>query len=394
MTDEQQMEQIDNKRLIARLDNALSELEEDLSLIATVAPERASEVTAFREQVKADYSDANRRIILGDEDGSADLEKLVESISERRINFLQASLSTVTSNLRNTVSSPLWFFGDHTSTLEQLDEIQERTRSILQDPEKDKSVRADELRQCLSDALDLIKRVDREKNRAQFRIPLQIVIWGIPIILGFTASRQFTGWQILTFTALLVVAAIITSFSLRRWRLGQPALFGRLGLQGVLKYVTPRSSSTLVMTLVSIMSLLFLSWLLSGMFLPNHFATKPLQFHVGSIPDTVSPGQTVKVPVSVSYSSAEVIFDVEVTADAPGLIVTNQPISYPAVGSQEQTGELFLIVPDSIPEGKYPVELSCSFRYRTENRWWNLLFPLSSDDRVKATQSLTVMVQK
>lgn len=334
---------IDNQRLVAKIDKAISELETDIRLISIESPSVSSEAKAFSDQMRTNYADATRRIVLGDERGSSDLETILASISERRAKLLNAVLSNMTERVRATVTNPLWFGNQH-SFLDQLEEINTYI-SKLQSEIDDSTELANGLREQVSKALDLAKRLEQERRRAQYRIPLRVLQWGIPILIGIFISGKFDLMGNLISTGVLLTVAIVSYIAVRGLKLERPIRLrfpvwrhiGWFGTMGVVYIV--------VIVVVAV-----------GMLLPDYLAERPLHLEIGPLPTTVAQGSEFELPYTIKYASQEMIFDVNLEVDAPGL-VPDKPVVYNALGDQEETGKIRIAVPQTIPDGPYPIKV-------------------------------------
>ena len=366
-------QQIDNKRLIAKIDKAINELEADISLMSTDSPSAASEAKVFSDQVRTSYADATRRIILGDERGSSDLETLIESISEKRVGLLSTVLSNVTERVRAAVTNPFWF-GDQHSFLDQLDGIQ-KDISKLQSGIDDRAELANSLREQLSKVLHLVKRLERQKRRVQYMIPLRVLLWETPIFIGIVFSGRLSWTQNLLLAGLFLAVAIASFVVIKRLKLEKPIKF------------SPKSVTRLPrLRLLVVVYLLVIIPVFLYPILPPYIMKRPLHLNIGPLPTPVAQGSDLELPYSIRYASQEMIFDVNLTVDAPGLLPDGFPF-YSALSDQEEIGKIHITIPPNIPDGVYPIKVTCSFRGR--NKWLGFL-PLPGTYAVERTIEVTV----
>ena len=343
----------DNKRLIARLDKAISELETDISTVSTVHPDAASEAKAFLEQVRINYSDATRRIILGDERGSSDLETLAASVAERRVRLLTEGISEVATGIRARINSwtAIWL-RDRLSFYEQIDQVQKAVAE-LRSKVKDNTELANELRKQFLELLDVVKRLEREKQGAQYGIPIKVVMWGIPILVSVIIGRKLNWIQSMIACGFLIFVAVISYVLIRHYRPEAPPRAPR-GIRFEVEKIT--------MFIALIIALLPAVAFLLPEYLPDYLMRRDIHLHLDPSADTVAPGSTFDVEYSLQNTMKNPIFGVNLTADAPGLVLPDEAISYNVVGGgEEKTGKIPVEVPQDIPDGVYSIKIFCSF---------------------------------
>ncbi len=344
----------DNKRLIAKVDKIIADLEADLVSISNISPTNASDLRNLINQAHIDYADATKRIILGDEKGSKDLEDIVDSVSEKRARLLSSTVSDQMKSVRNSLGG-ISLFGNTTSFIDQLEEIEENNRSLAN--VADSIERANKLREQLIKISTLVKRLDREKNRAQYRVPFQIILWGIPIIAGFLVSDRFTLFHNFLFFLLLIAIAVIVGIFLkkRRFNNSTPSRIFRIMRLRELSLFAP-----MIMILIIVLPLTMGREIYS--IYTEYVSTQAMQLSIGSIENVHQVGTEIELPYSVKYSGEGVAFNVSLSIDSPGLIPPDKPITYNAISEEEQSGIIKVVVPESIPDGIYPIKVICSFR--------------------------------
>ena len=94
----------------------------------------------------------------------------------------------------------------------------------------------------------------------------------------------------------------------------------------------------------------------------KQFARKPLVLTIGSFQNEVVKNNKFNIPFSIKYTKSELIYDVSLSVSASGLTVENSENKFPAIGNEERKGEIVIFVPKDVPNGKYLVEISCSFK--------------------------------
>lgn len=280
----------DNKRLIARLDKAISELETDISTVSTVHPDAASEAKAFLEQVRINYADATRRIILGDERGSSDLETLAASVAERRVRLLTEGISEVATGIRARINSwtAIWL-RDRLSFYEQIDQVQKAVAELRSKVE-DNTELANGLRKQFLELLDVVKRLEREKQGAQYKIPTMVIIWGIPILVSIIIGGKLNWIQSMIACGLLIVAAVISYVLIRHYRPEAPPRAPR-GIS--FKMIWPGLSMVIMVA-----SMIYMVALLLWMVLPDYLVQKNIHLSLNPSADTVAQGSTFDVESS------------------------------------------------------------------------------------------------
>ncbi len=344
----------DNKRLIAKVDKIIADLEADLAVMSNINSTNASHLRNTLNQLHIDYADATKRIILGDEQGSKDLEGIVNSVSERRARLLSLTVFDEMTNLRNNLGG-FSLFGNTTSFIDQLDEIEGSNKSSANIV--DNTERANKLREQLTKISNLVKRLDREKNRAQYRVPFQIILWGIPIIAGFLVSDRFTWFHNFLFFLLLIAIAIIVGVFLRKRRFNSSTPF---------RIFRMMPSREFILTIFAL--ILPFTVLIPIMYREIHkeytryVSTRAMELNIGSIENVYPVGSEIELPYSIRYAGEGVAFNVELAIDSPGLIPPDKPIIYNAINEEEQSGVIKVVVPETIPDGLYPIKIICSFR--------------------------------
>ena len=100
-----------------------------------------------------------------------------------------------------------------------------------------------------------------------------------------------------------------------------------------------------------------------------HLAKKPLVLTIGSFQDEVVNNDKFSIPYSIKYTKSELIFDVLLSVSASGLEVENNETKFYVIGGEEKKGQIIIFVPKDVPNGKYLVEISCSFKGGYSLNW-------------------------
>lgn len=346
---------IDNKTLILKIEKAMKDLDIDISVFPQICADTAREAELYITQVLFEYADANRKIVLDDGRGSSDLQTLIEGISDKRVKFLEEVISKTIEKINSTIASPLWF-GDHDSFNNQIDKIRKNVSTIKSESDDNIEV-ANKLRKELSTAAETIKRLERTNRREQFRFPFKVLIWGVPIVAGIFISDKFSMILNFLFVFLLIAIAVGSYLMLRIFKFDEPTKSNFSINIRILKRFSDRVFPPFFIALLGFFVLFIIM-----LPIDKHFARKPLVLTIGSFQNEVIKNDKFKIPFSIKYTKSELIYDVSLSVSAGGLEVENSETKFHAIGNEERKGQIVIFVPKDVPNGKYLVDISCSFK--------------------------------
>jgi hypothetical protein len=356
--------------LLLRVEALISELKVDISQADTFGGEEIGRAVYCVEQANTSYTKAMRLILAGDDEkGVADLESLVDLLSKQQVSLLNAAILQVTTTVKQIVEKPLWI-GDPETFLRPLNETQKKHASLNSvcgvSAESDSRT---ELRQLLTEAIDLLGRLDIFTRKAKYRLPFQILVWGSPILSGLVISGRFTTLQDLLFFIALVVFAMVSGCIQSRM-IGKTADRRRSILATLLEGTgLPSELSLLAMSVIVVGLIFFLLTILAG-----HLVTQPMRLKFSQAPtaEGYRRGGEFDLEYTVAYSGAGPAFDVSCDIKAPGFSVLAKPQTIPAVAGIEVPLSFRISIPELIPVGTYTLEVICLYKLGERNFWEKL----------------------
>jgi hypothetical protein len=192
-------------------------------------------------------------------------------------------------------------------------------------------------------------------QRAQYRVPVQILIWGAPVIVGVALSDKLSNNWVLWLSFGLLSIALLSHFMLRealRRRLKKMA--DTLSTGPIKKWgaiILPIFFTIVVMAGMSFI----ISW-------PENKVKNAFEIEIGQTPSNVKPGAYFVIPFTLCFTGNTLAFDVGVLLDAAAFEVSEPEKSFRALGGTPVAENYQVHVPANLPPGKYMMQLICSFK--------------------------------
>jgi len=339
---------------IGLLDQTIKHFESDLNFVSPLAANVAVNGQRALQQCMKDYSEITKRIALGDENGLKDLSSLNDEFSHARVNLLVQAAVESAAALKAKITSPLWF-GDLNSFLDGIAQVQD-TVANLQDKDLDFQEKAEQLRHELTKIRELTGRIETTGRRVQYKVPFQVLVWGVPIVIGVALSGKFADWWI-WLTLIMVIIAVLSHFLLKEAEKTKKLLTR-------IKVPTSRLWGSILPPLVGIVISVVMVISTS---LPDYLIKKAFDIQTGTIPLNVKTGTSFVVPLSVSYNKDDIAFDININLDSTAFESDTPHIKFRALSRQPQTGNILIQVPTNLPPGQYMMKLMCSFKAKKKH---------------------------
>ncbi|MCK5343845.1 MAG: hypothetical protein KAR20_10600, partial [Candidatus Heimdallarchaeota archaeon] len=294
-----------------------------------------------------------KNLLADGEHAESTLDELQILLAEKRVGFLSDAIEYGLNNIIKSVNSPLWF-GERNAYLETIDKIRDNLKQVKAEPEsRDKNLEI--LTTDINEISRLINRLKGDEKRSRLRLPLQMILWGLPIVIGIWASGRLTFSQnILTLLFLFVIAALV--FTASKFKLhSRISVFSRMA--GYLKANTLKG-----MTLIQIPILIgAIGFMLIGP-ISDTIVKSRMEINVGETPQTLKKGSAFDLPFSIFYDHKSPAVGVKVKLSAPGILNNDLEKSFNVLTiSSKKSGEFKVNIPADIPEGHYVFELTVSF---------------------------------
>jgi len=213
--------------------------------------------------------------------------------------------------------------------------------------------RAELLRHELTKIRELTGRIETTGRRAQYKVPFQILVWGVPIVIGVALSGKFTDWWI-WLTLIVIAVAMLSHFLLK------DALIEKMKkMFSKIKLPTLRNLGSLIMPLIAI--IISMGMVLATS-IPDYLIRKAFDIQVTSAPIEVKTGSRYSIPFTVCFNKDDIAFDISIVLDSTAFESENSIFKFKAVNRQIQKDNILVKVPENLPPGQYMMKLMCSFK--------------------------------
>ena len=337
---------------ISLIDQDFEALKEEKSIIRALNPRLEAEILALESRTKSSYSETLKEAVLGKgNEATAALSELRNRLREARIRILSETVQDSTERIEKTIASPFWL-GEQSTYLEDLDRIREKARNTSgSDPQR--ILR--QLTSCLGDIAHIRRQLDSDERRIRVRLPIQIILWGLPIIIGLWVSGKLSpGHKLLALGLLLAVA--LGSYISVRFR-----LFSRISGLRRLREVISRSPYR-ALTLIQVPVVIALLMVLAGSPIDAFLIEHRMDLSLGPLQQPIARGSHVSVPYRVYYGSPTPALDVQLIFEAPGMDpALSETRLHAQTNSGAETGAFDVSVPGDLPPGLYTMRLRADF---------------------------------
>lgn len=341
--------------LVARIDAQLAELENERQVVLRVLGAMQPDYDAARTGGTDAYSAALKKLAKGEADAAhRELTEVRDKLEESRVRLLAQSIEKSLGQIERTVTSPLWL-GERGNYLQVTDRIQRETRELIGGSGTESPPL---LVGHLNALAALQKQLAMDERHLRSRLPIQVFLWGLPIVIGFWASDKFTTHQNVAFLVALLVVSVVVHLVLRFRVLSK--LTPVRGLRSVLR-TSPERAFVYVQIPILLLGMAFAL----APAIDDFVTARKMVLVTGAIPTAVSPGATVRIPYQVSYNDDSVATGVQVSVEVPGLGRCFKEFSALARG-RAASDECVLTVAANATPGTYGIEIRVFY---TARRW-------------------------
>lgn len=348
---------------ILQLEKRISDLESDIKLLISENTNLYIEGKAFFEDVSKKFNHLVRNIALEiqlEEQDVADLEKEVININIKLLNDLTEFIK---SNIYSIKARKFLWNDELTGLLEQFDDIDkafsEESRCLTENE------LLNHLKEKTTNEHLLWSKVKKVKKRFGYKMPLNILFYGVPILIGVFVSGKVNFTQsVLLCIGLLII--ILSTYLIMNEKI---TMF--------IKNSIGRFSMPLQMASSVVVGIVITVGMISTIEFPKYILRKAMTI---SVKDAISQASNNKKQVfvyyTVGYNRTPVAYDVSINTEAPGLLVESPRSTFNIIGAQGAKGLIEVTVPDSTPKGEYEVIINCYFKSKMD---WPSYLPLSDD---------------
>ncbi|NKB88780.1 MAG: hypothetical protein GKS06_11220 [Acidobacteria bacterium] len=337
--------------LVQQVNDAFDGLREDSSNILALAPQLDGLLRERTERLAARYMERLKSLAI--EPGEASRKRLgalSEELRQTRRGLLHEAVQVATQQLERRVSGPFWF-GERAPHLAAIQRIR---ASVPEGESMDGPGATGELRVLIAELGEITERLNLDEGSARVRVPLRIVFWSLPIIIGLWVSDRLSTTQNYSILALALAAAGSAYFLIR---------FDFFTQSRAVKWFRTRWKHTSIKSIVVLQLPLMLTAMLVS-FAPTADSMLVATRMKLDLPEplVLNRGTHAEVAYGLLHNGDSVALDVTLSVSAPGLTVADSVHEYNAVGSSGVQGRFGLTAPLDLPPGAYAVEFHILFR--------------------------------
>ena len=385
----------EDKNLLDVVKSSLKVLEEDISFLRDFDVSLPSEISNFLERMNSRYASAIEKIVREDESGYSDLDDILVSINETRLQQYQKAAKSMLQMTRKELKSAFWF-RDQFSLSQRINDIEKRILEIdssLTSKEPTESEKSINLYRDQINALSGIQNsFQGERIRSRLSISSKVLIWGIPILIGIWISNKFDNTAIFAFMVtmfifaalsylfvgskqfegivnqnkvILLVFFFILVLIISLWQFHTPiSSYFNINLEDAIK------TSQLVIPLIIVTTSLMIIFLSGSSSISAKLAKRKFAVTIPTIDKNFSPEDRIVIHYSLENKRSGVITEIGVNIFAPGLHVSSEGkniLCKSMGGKSTENGEIKLLkVPIKTVPGEYTAELKWSFYVGSE----------------------------
>jgi len=190
--------------------SSIKVLEEDISFLRDFDVSLPSEISNFLDRMNSRYASAIEKIVREDESGYSDLEDILVSVNETRLQQYQKAAKSMLQITRKELKSAFWF-RDQFSLSQRIADIEKR---ILEVDASQTSKEPTEIEKSIGHYRDQINALGGiqnsflgERHRSRRDISLKVLFWSIPILIGIWISGKFDNITIFAFILIIFLFA-------------------------------------------------------------------------------------------------------------------------------------------------------------------------------------------
>lgn len=344
----------DIQKSIQILEQNISELKREINIVGNYDTILAGNMKNYLDQVDHDQTEYLKISLLDIQEGEASITKLINQIEKNRIQYLADFMQSSTDYIRKKLLSPFWF-NINASTVDIIDELAKLPfgEEYLQ---ANNSEKLGMLNNGLKKFEDFIQKYKREKDVVKFRLPMKVIIWGLPIWIGVLISGKSNFLiNTISFICLMIIAAL-TYYVVNKRKITKIELStsSNTNKNGKLGSFFNSSVMLYIQLLVAILIALSTLFFQSKEYIAKYLSGDPLSFQYKDSVKTFA-GDSVRIPVSFS-SKDEDLYKVSIHITS-AIVTGNSYLSIPILNKQIVNREMLLDIPQNIPSGIYPYQL-------------------------------------
>jgi len=375
--------------------SSLKVLEDDISFLRDFEVSLPSETSNFLERMNSRYASAIEKIVREDESGYSDLEDILVSVNETRLQQYQKAAKSMLQMTRKELKSAFWF-RDQFSLSQRIDDIEKRILEIDSSLTSKEPTEIEKSVNLYRDQINALSKIQSnfqgERIRSRRDTSLKVLIWGIPILIGIWISDKFDNSAIFAFIVvmfmftilsylfvgskqfegivsqnkvLLIVFFFILIVMISLWQFYAPiSSYFNINLEDA-REKSLFAIPIILTAFVTMVTVLFGTGGISAKFGERKFAVT-----IPAVDKNFSPVDEIVIPYSLENKRSGVITEIGVSIFAPGLHVFSEgkKILHKSMGGKStENGEIkFLQVPIKAVPGEYTAELKWSFYVGSE----------------------------
>lgn len=378
-----------DKNLLDVVKSSLKVLEDDISFLRDFDVSLPSEISNFLERMNSRYASAIEKIVREDESGYSDLEDILVSVNETRLQQYQKAAKSMLQMTRKELKSAFWF-RDQFSLSQRIDDIEKRILEIDSSLTSKEPTEIEKSINLYKDQINALGGIQNsfqwERHRSRLGILLKVLFWSFPILIGIWISGKFDNSTIFAFIVIIFLSAALSYLFVGSKRfegvISQNkviliiSLFVLIAVIFLWMFYTPISSyfninfELKLGILAMILSISGMMLIVFSKNIPETLAKRNFVVVISTIDKNFSPEDEIVIPYSLENKRSGVITEIGVSIFAPGLSVISEGknILYKSMGGKStENGELKLLqVPKETVPGEYTVELNWSFYVGSE----------------------------
>lgn len=373
-----------NKDLLEIVRSSLKIMEDDISFLRELDVSLPTEISNFLGRMNNKYTSAIEKIVRDDKSGLSDLKEILVNINEMRLQQYQKAVNHTLQLTKNELKSAFWLT-DQLTISQKINDIEKKIFLIDSSLTSKEPDRIENLIQSYTEQINMLLGLQDslkiERHRSRFNLPLKVLFWSIPILIGIWISGKFNNNTII-FLILIIIFSSILSY-----------LF--VGSQQFLKVVTYNKITIIIASLIIIIGILF--WQFYTAILPyfdinsddiillpiisfvvlfqiyspilEQLNKSKFKVEIPKLDRSYSPGDKITIQYSLRNTCPSILTKIGVQIFAPGLTVLSKKNDlYNAMaGKSTGNGELKLLeVPKDAVFGDYTIELEWNFTYKSK----------------------------
>lgn len=338
------------KSFINTIEDSIYNMKREIELVDKLDSKFLKEQTFLIEQIEKKFFNIIKDNIDNEKELEHSLNNIYEELQKNEIDFLNKFIEKQVYFLNNKVNSFLWY-GERTSNLEQLDIIKNDLISLKKSNQNLNKV-VKELRNKLDIIQKLNLRIMSDEKRSQFTIPFKILLWGLPIIIGIWASKQFTDEEIFIYLFLLLIFSV-SSYFFNKFKLININI-----LKNILNILKKIHISSVIIPFIFLLMFADI-----GITMINKYIAKStMNLVLENIKKEVKKGELLNIPYSLNYKDSIPAVDVNISVNASGLTNNYYSTKLKAISNNKSFLSGFnILIPEDIPSGVYIIEIDVAY---------------------------------